>query len=70
MSARLDRSSLIVVRVFMLDDGTDTGTAMRCVDDARMALEQAQAVLTGYEATVASAQKILAAAVIYSPSDI
>jgi len=54
----------------MLDDGTDTGTAMRCVDDARMALEQAQAVLTGYEATVASAQKILAAAVIYSPSDI
>jgi multidrug resistance efflux pump len=48
--------------VFMLDDGTDTGTAMRSVDDARMAREQAQAVLTGDEATAASAQDVLQAA--------
>jgi multidrug resistance efflux pump len=48
--------------VFMLDDGTDTGTAMRSVDDARMALEKAQAMLTGEEANVAAARNILEAA--------
>jgi multidrug resistance efflux pump len=46
----------------MLDDGTDTGTAMRSLDDARLSRAQAEAELEGDEAAVAAARKVLDAA--------
>jgi hypothetical protein len=48
--------------VFMLDDGTDTGTAMRSLDDARLSRAQAAAALEGDEAAVSAAQKAFDAA--------
>jgi multidrug resistance efflux pump len=62
LSRATSRRQAAELGVFMLDDGTDTGTAMRSVDDARMAREQAQAVLTGEEANVAAARTVVEAA--------
>lgn len=48
--------------VFMLDDGTDTGTALRSLDDARLSRAQAEATLEGDEAAVETARKVFDAA--------
>jgi hypothetical protein len=48
--------------VFMLDDGTDTGTALRSLDGARLSRAQAEATLEGDEAAVEAARKVLDAA--------
>jgi multidrug resistance efflux pump len=48
--------------VFMLDDGTDTGTAMRSLDDARLSRAQAEAALEGDEAAVEAARQVVEAA--------
>jgi multidrug resistance efflux pump len=62
----LDRASsrrkAAELSVFMLDDGTDTGTAQRSLDDARLSRAQAEATRAGDEAAVAAAQKVLDAA--------
>ncbi|HWD58358.1 MAG TPA: HlyD family efflux transporter periplasmic adaptor subunit [Stellaceae bacterium] len=48
--------------VFMLDDGTDTGTEMRSLDDARLSRAQAEAALEGDEAAVEAARRVVDAA--------